>query len=110
MRILRAVLLGQIPVVTKKFHDHILENVATLWDGKVETAVELGTRQFIDRRLWLTDYMHSLEVYDRQAREANEPFVKALQALAESIPSNSSPSTAPEATPFAALRRASERR
>ena len=68
MRILRAILLGQIPVVTKKFHDHLLENVATLWDGKTETAVELGTRQFLDRRLWLTDYMQSLEAYDRQAR------------------------------------------
>jgi hypothetical protein len=110
MRILRAILLGQIPVVTKKFHDHILENVATLWDGKVETAVELGTRQFIDRRLWLTDYMQSLEAYDRQAREANEPFVNATKALAESIPSNASLSTAPEATPFATLSRASERR
>lgn len=110
MRILRAILLGQVPVVTKKFHDHILENVATLWDGKSETAVELGTRQFIDRRLWLTDYMRSLEAYDRQGRQANKGFVDAIKALAESAPGNTLPLKAPDAAPFATLSRAGESR
>jgi len=105
MRILRAILLGQIPIVTKKFHDHLIENVATLWDAREETAVELGTRQFLDRRLWLTDYMRSIEEYDRQAREANKPFVGAIMALAEGGQTNA---TAP--APVASLSRVAERR
>ena len=109
MRILRAVLLGQVPVVTKKFHDHLLENVATLWDGRTETAVELGTRQFLDRRLWLADYMESLEAYDRQAEEANKPFVSAIMGLAEAIPNSARPPRAAEPKSFATMSRAVER-
>jgi len=82
MRILRAILLGQIPVITEKFHDHILEDVATLWDGKMETAMRLGTWQLADRRIWLTDYTRSIEAYDREARARNRPFVNATAALA----------------------------
>ena len=81
MRILRAILLGQIPVLTKKFNDHILENVATLWDGKTETATTLGTWQLLDRRIWLNDYMRAIEEYDREARARNRPFVSAIAAL-----------------------------
>ena len=92
MRILRAILLGQIPVVTEKFHDHILDDVATLWDGKMETAMRLGTWQFLDRRIWLTEYMHSIEVYDREARARNRPFVSATAALARSEHDNPSSS------------------
>ena len=111
MRILRAILLGQIPVVTKQFHDHIVEDVATLWDGKVETAVELGTRQFIDRRMWLTNYVKSLEAYDQQATTANKPFVSAVKALTESMSGSASLPKALEApTPFATTSRARERR
>jgi hypothetical protein len=109
MRILRAILLGQIPVVTKKFHDHLLEGVAMQWDGKLETAVELGARQLLDRRLWLIDYMRSLEAYDQQAREANRPFVSAMTALAESAATDALASTT-EPKAFAALNRAGERR
>jgi hypothetical protein len=83
MRILRAVLLGQIPVITKRFQDHPLEDVATLWDGSLETAVELASRQFVDRRMWLPDYLRSIEAYDREASAANKPFVDAVQALTE---------------------------
>jgi hypothetical protein len=105
MRILRAILLGQIPVVTKKFHDHLIEAVATLWDGRVDTAVDLGTRQFLDRRIWLTDYMRLIEDYDRQAREANRPFVDAVLKLAES-----GQTAATASAPVTNLSRVAERR
>jgi hypothetical protein len=84
MRILRAVVLGQIPVITKRFSDHPLEKVATLWDGRSETVFELASRQFVDRRMWLTDYLRSIEAYDREAKETNQSFVSAIHALAES--------------------------
>jgi hypothetical protein len=109
MRILRAVLLGQIPVITKKFHDHPLEDVAMEWDGKVETAVDLGARQFLDRRLWLTDYMRSIEAYDRLARATNKPFVSAVKALTE-LRGSSAPASATETTAFSTRNRVSERR
>lgn len=85
MRILRAILIGQMPVITKRFHDHALEDVAAMWDGGTETAVELGTHQFLDRGAWLAKYQRSLAAYDRQAREANKPFVRAIMALADSL-------------------------
>jgi hypothetical protein len=81
MRILRAVLLGQIPVISKRFHDHPLEDVAILWDGRADTAIELASRQFLGRETWLTDYTRSVEDYDQMAKEANKPFVSAIDAL-----------------------------
>lgn len=83
MRILRAMLLGQIPVITKRFRDHPLEDVAASWDGKSETAIELASWQFVDRRAWLPDYVRSIEAYDRRATEGNAPFVNAVRALAD---------------------------
>ena len=91
MRILRAIMLGQIAVVSKKFHDHLIEDLAMLWDGKSETAVQLGTWQLRDRQLWLTDYLRSIEAYDRKAREANKPLVSAIMGLAEAIPNSARP-------------------
>jgi hypothetical protein len=85
MRILRAILLGQIPVVTKKFHDHLLEEVARCWDGRPDAAMEFKTLQFLDRRPWLTDYIRTIEAYDRLAEKANEPFVNAMMALAQDV-------------------------
>ena len=109
MRILRAVLLGQIPVVTKKFHDHLLENVATLWDGKTETAVELGTRQFLIAGYGSLTTWNQLEAYDREAEEANKPFVSAIIGLAKAIPNSARPPRAAEPKSFATISRAVER-
>jgi len=104
MRILRAIMLGQIPVVSEKFHDHLIEDIAMLWDGKSETAVQLGTWQLRDRQLWLTDYLRSIEAYDRKAREENKPLVDAMMALVDGMPGNAPrlTTTGPEAS--AALR------
>jgi hypothetical protein len=70
----------------------MLENVATLWDGKTETATSLGTWQLLDRRIWLTDYMRSIEEYDREARARNRPFVSAITSLTRTEPHNTSAS------------------
>lgn len=81
MRVLRAILLGQIPVVTKRFHDHLIEDVAMLWDDKFETALKFGAYQLGERQGPITDYLSSIEAYDQKAREANEPFVERMMAL-----------------------------
>ena len=81
MRILRAIMLGQIPVITKRFHDHLIEEVAMLWDGTSEAALRFGSYQLSDRQGGLNDYLRSIGEYDQAAREANKPFVSAMMAL-----------------------------
>jgi hypothetical protein len=81
MRILRAIMLGQIPVVTKRFQDHFIEEVAMLWDGTVDAALKFGSYQLSDRQGGLNDYLRSIDGYDQKAREANKPFVRAMMAL-----------------------------
>jgi hypothetical protein len=81
MRILRAIMLGQIPVVTKKFHDHLLEEVAMMWDGTSDAALKFGSYQLSDRQGGLNDYLRSIAEYDQAARDANKPFVSAMMAL-----------------------------
>lgn len=81
MRILRAILLGQIPVVTKRFRDHLIEEVAMLWDNEFDSALKFGSYQLGDRQGRLADYLTSVEVYDQKAREENKPFVEAMMAL-----------------------------
>jgi hypothetical protein len=85
MRILRAILVGQIPVVTKKFGDHPIENIALQW-GDLAMALARRNRQFLDRSVWLSDYCRSLDIYDRQAREVNGPFVRAIAATTNAMP------------------------
>jgi hypothetical protein len=97
MRILRAIILGQIPVITKKFNDHPIEDVAMLWDGTMNTALDFAMWKFIDRRSQLAGYLHSLETYDRNAREANKPFVDAVMALADRARTSPTSTTASEA-------------
>jgi hypothetical protein len=110
MRILRAVLLGQIPVVTEKFHDHMLEDIAMLWDGKLETALELGSWQFLDRQVWLNGYLRSIETYDRRAKEANKPFVDAMVALVGGERTGSPTTSAGKSDGVATFSRAGQRR
>lgn len=82
MRILRAIYLGQIPVVTKKFDDHPLEQVALLWDGSQENSLEVAAFTIRDRDGWLAEYKRSIVEYDRVAQQANRQFVEAVSELA----------------------------
>jgi hypothetical protein len=80
MRILRAALLGQIPVVTKKFKDHAIEDISLLWDNRTDTALKV---QFyaMDRRQLLAQYLKSIEQYNLLARDKNQEFWSALARL-----------------------------
>ena len=89
MRLLRAIILGQVPVVTRRFHDHPLEDAALLWDEKRETAGQL-VAEVRDRRAWTTKYAKLLETYDRTAAITNAPFVSAVAALADKTHSGGS--------------------
>jgi hypothetical protein len=85
MRIMRAALLGQIPVVTKKFGDHELEQIAMLWDGKVETAVELLRLANSGRDELIAKYMASVAADNETARRKNATVLKALERLGSQL-------------------------
>jgi hypothetical protein len=82
MRILRAALLGQIPVVTKKFNDHDIEDIACLWDGRLDSALKI-MHFSMDRRQLIDDYLQSVQRYNAVAKSKNQPFLFALDLLSE---------------------------
>jgi hypothetical protein len=80
MRILRAALLGQIPVVTKKFQDHDIEDIALLWDGQIDTALRLA-HVAMDRKRLIDDYIQSVQRYNAIAKSKNQAFLRALELV-----------------------------
>ena len=110
MRILRAILLGQIPVVTKRFRDHPLEDVALLWDTSRNGALDLAAFTIRDRDGWLDTYVRSISAYDELAEAGNRPFVRAIKALAGNLPL-AAPAVSPaEPDAVVALNRPRQRR
>jgi hypothetical protein len=80
MRIARAALLGQIPAVTAKFNDHEIEDIAYVWDGKLETALHVLSLR-IDRVPLLERYVQSVQRYNVLAKAKNRNFLEALDLL-----------------------------
>jgi hypothetical protein len=80
MRILRAAMLGQIPVVTKRFNDHEIEDIAWLWDGRLDSALKV-IHLAMDRKQFVGDYLQSVQRYNAIAKEKNRPFLEALDRL-----------------------------
>jgi hypothetical protein len=83
MRILRAALLGQIPVVTKKFNDHDIEDIAWLWDGRLDSALRI-MHFAMDRKQLVDDYIQSVERYNAVAKSKNREFLRVLELLSTS--------------------------
>lgn len=84
MRILRAVLIGQIPVITEKCNDHPLEEVALLCNINKENngdLYELIQYRYMSRERQIEKYCHSLASYNDFSRDANEPFCSMIYAL-----------------------------
>lgn len=80
MRIARAAWLGQTPVVTAKFGDHEIEDIAYLWDGTLERAQQVLSFR-MDRGPLLQAYRQSVQHYNAVAKEKNCPFIEALDLL-----------------------------
>jgi hypothetical protein len=72
MRILRAALLGQMPVITKKFGDHEIEEIAILWDGSIETARRLWCEGTIGRETLIETFIGAIEAYNEVATARNK--------------------------------------
>jgi hypothetical protein len=81
MRILRAILLGQIPVVTRKFADHAIEQVAMVWDGRVDTAEQLWVDATMGRPELVERHLAAVASYNNVARLENGMIDSALASL-----------------------------
>jgi hypothetical protein len=84
MRILRAVLYGQIPVITQRFDDHEIEAIGKLWSPRISNAnvirelwldATLGREELIDR------HVAAISEYNEIAKQKNAAVDLALQAL-----------------------------
>jgi hypothetical protein len=80
MRILRAALLGQIPLVTRKFGDHAIEDIAILWDESDDGARRLFAQATAGRDRLVDDYIASVRRYNDAARQKNAALLAALNA------------------------------
>lgn len=81
MRILRAALLGQIPLLTRKFADHEIESMALLWDESDAGAERLFEQAMSGRGRLVDEYVASVTRYNDTAKQKNAPMLAALRAL-----------------------------
>ena len=77
MRLLRAALLGQIPVVTKMFGDHEIERIALLWEPSVESAQRFWCDGTLGRETLIDRFVESVADYNRAAEEKNKALTTA---------------------------------
>jgi hypothetical protein len=71
MRILRAALLGQIPLVTKKFGDHEIETIAMPWKNKTAVAQRLWREGTLGRVILIERFVAAVERFNETARRKN---------------------------------------
>lgn len=81
MRILRAILLGQIPVVTRKFADHDIERIALVWDGTIDTAEKMWIDATMGRPELVERHLAAITSYNCVAHEKNAAIDGALARL-----------------------------
>jgi len=77
MRLLRAALLGQIPVVTRMFGDHAIESIALLWKPSIETAQRFWCDSTLGRETLIEGFVRSVADYNKIAEEENKALAKA---------------------------------
>lgn len=82
MRVQRAILLGQIPVITRRFSDHPIEQVALQWDGAPATAEKLWVEASASRSWLVERHVAAVDRYDTVARQQNAAIDEALPAIA----------------------------
>ncbi len=81
MRIQRAILLGQIPLITRRFNDHPIEDVAGLWDGTPEAAQKLWIEGMAGRDRLIDRHLQAVARYSEAALRQNAPIDAALAEI-----------------------------
>jgi hypothetical protein len=84
MRILRAVLYDQIPLITRRFGDHEIEVLAKLWNPDISDASvirDLWLEATLERESLIERHIAAISEYNRIAKRKNAAVDLALQAL-----------------------------
>jgi hypothetical protein len=81
MRIQRAILMGHIPLVTKKFNDHAIETVALVWDDTVLTANRLWSAATFGRERMVKDHLAAVAHYNAIADQTNAAIDEAVEEI-----------------------------
>jgi hypothetical protein len=82
MRILRAVLYGQIPVITQRFGDHEIEVLARLWNPDISDASvinDLWLQATLERESLIERHIAAISRYNRVAEQKNAAVDLALR-------------------------------
>jgi hypothetical protein len=90
MRILRAVLYGQIPVITRLFGDHEIEALAKLWDpDRSDSGLtrDLWLEATLKRESLIAPHLAAISKYNEIAKQKNEVVDLAFRALEGAPPS-----------------------
>lgn len=82
MRLQRAIMLGQIPLVTRQFRDHPIEEVAQRWDGATRTAERLWLEASAWRSRLVQRHLAAVARYDATAKQQNAEIDAALTSIA----------------------------
>lgn len=84
MRILRAVLYGQIPLVTRRFGDHEIEALAKLWNPDTSDSrviSDLWLEATLERESLIERHIAAISEYNGIAQQKNATVDLAFQAL-----------------------------
>jgi hypothetical protein len=82
MRLQRAILLGQIPLITRRFYDHPIEEVAHQWDGTPRTAEKIWVEASASRFSLVERHIAAVARYDSIAKQQNAAIDAALAEIA----------------------------
>lgn len=84
MRVLRAVLYGQIPLVTRRFGDHEIEALAKLWNPDTSDSrviSDLWLEATLERESLIERHIAAISEYNGIAQQKNATANLAFQAL-----------------------------
>lgn len=84
MRILRAVLYGQIPLITQRFGDHEIEALAKLWNPDTSDSrviSDLWLEATLERESLIERHVAAISEYNGIAQQKNATVDLAFQAL-----------------------------
>lgn len=81
IEIYRAVIMGQVPVVTEIFGDHEIESIAVRWNGTREDSDRLFLDGTLRRDSFIDSFLSGIKAYNEVARDQNLHFQDAFDRL-----------------------------
>lgn len=85
IEIYRAVIMGQVPVVTEIFGDHEIESIAVRWNGTREDSDRLFLDGTLRRDSFVDSFLAAISSYNELARHQNLHFLNAFDRLIQGL-------------------------